>query len=184
MADHGGVTHSSVVVHEALSAILRWGSRPDVHKSLTSGPGAGLSSTDVWLLSAVHDHGPLRMRDLAAWQGVDKSTVSTQIRRLEQRDLITRAPDPTDGRATLLSVTATGRTLSEGLTRTGADAVDGVLSAWTPDDRHRLAELLGRLSAALTQAPQPPDRGRAGYHRPESTGPDPAAPSPAGPGPV
>lgn len=164
MADHE-VT-PGVVVHEALGAILRWGSRPDVHQSLTAGPMAGLSPTDVWLLSAVHDHGPLRMRDLAAWQGVDKSTVSTQIRRLEERELIRRSPDPTDGRATLLTATAAGHELHAGLVRTGAEAVDGVLASWTAADRRRLADLLSRFAGSLTAAPQEPGRGRPGYHRP------------------
>src|SRR5687768_3865131 len=101
-------------VRLSVSQILRWATRSDVRSSMRGPTGQDLSLTDIWLLGAVVEQGPLRAGDLAVWQGVDKSTVTPQLRRLDEAGLVTRSPDPDDGRATLVSATARGlRVLEE-----------------------------------------------------------------------
>lgn len=120
-----------------------------------AGPaGAGLSPTDLWLLDGVVRHGPLRIGDLAVWQGVDKSTLTIQLRRLAGRGLVQRTTDPADGRAVLVTPSAEGRQLHERVTRHGAVVLAGLLADWSPDERMDLARLLTRFADSTVPAPQ------------------------------
>ena len=53
--------------------------------------------------------GSSRPSDVAAATGLDLSTVSRQLKALESRGWIAREPDPSDGRAHLLSLSDEGR---------------------------------------------------------------------------
>ena len=77
-------------VESALSTILRWSSRADNRRLLHDAKGAALSSTDSWLLERVVVSGPVRMSKLAEWMAVDKSTMTTEVRRLEKGGLVSR----------------------------------------------------------------------------------------------
>jgi DNA-binding MarR family transcriptional regulator len=57
--------------------------------------------------------GPLRTSELASSSNVSQPTATTVINSLEVRDLVVRRPDPDDGRASLLEITAMGRTTFE-----------------------------------------------------------------------
>lgn len=50
----------------------------------------------------------MRMSTLAAWSGSQLPRLSQVVSRMEGRDLITRRPDPTDGRYTLATLTDHG----------------------------------------------------------------------------
>ncbi|MEN8650941.1 MarR family transcriptional regulator [Streptomyces sp. 21So2-11] len=50
-----------------------------------------------------------RATELAAWFGVGKATMSRQLRAMEDLGLVTREPDPADGRASLVALTDGGR---------------------------------------------------------------------------
>jgi DNA-binding MarR family transcriptional regulator len=115
----------------------------------------------------------VRASDLAAGQGVDKSTISTQIRRLEERDLVARRPDPADRRAVLFTATARGRRLRRPMEAAGATLFDELLRGWADSDRQTLGVLLDRFSRQLD------DDSTA--HRTPATGPDPSAGRPVGP---
>jgi DNA-binding MarR family transcriptional regulator len=62
------------------------------------------------LLFAVHDE-PARVTDLADRVHTDVSVVSRQVRHLESLGLVTKVPDPDDGRASLVTLTAEGSDL-------------------------------------------------------------------------
>ncbi len=57
--------------------------------------------------------GPLRTSELASSSDVSQPTATTVISSLEARHLVARRPDPDDGRASLLEITAAGRTTFE-----------------------------------------------------------------------
>ena len=100
-------------------------------------------------LHRVHDLGPVRLSDVAGALGLDLSTVSRQVRQLEDAGLLSRTPDPDDRRAALLATTAEGSALvermQEALSRIVANALDG----WSDRDRRTLTSLLGRLADDL-----------------------------------
>jgi DNA-binding MarR family transcriptional regulator len=137
------------MIEQALAHLARWVSRPENRRDLL-GPAAGdLSPTDVWLLRAIAEQEPVRVSSLAAWQGVDKSTVTPQVRRLEQQGLVSRRGDPSDRRAVLLNITAAGHQLDQQLTVWGAAVFDRLLENWPEDDRQSLGRLMTRLTREM-----------------------------------
>ncbi|SNR69630.1 DNA-binding transcriptional regulator, MarR family [Blastococcus mobilis] len=119
-----------------------------------AGPAAaGLSPTDLWLLDGIVRHGPLRISDLAAWQGVDKSTATSQVRRLTDRGLVLRRADPSDGRAVLVVASDAGLLLHRDVSRQGAHVLAELMGDWDPADRQDFARLLSRFADELGPGP-------------------------------
>ncbi|MEN2738213.1 SMC-Scp complex subunit ScpB [Microbacterium sp. X-17] len=89
--------------------------------------------------------GPITSSALAELLFLDKSLLSRTVRTLEELDLIERTPDPTDGRSSLLSVTASGRERLEALRATHRSPLLDRLAQWPLEDVRRLAVLLHAL---------------------------------------
>jgi DNA-binding MarR family transcriptional regulator len=56
---------------------------------------------------------PYGMYELAKTLGLAKSSITGLVDRCEKRDLVRREPDPVDGRASRVALTAKGRQLAE-----------------------------------------------------------------------
>lgn len=66
-----------------------------------------LRNTQLTLLVAVHRLGPVSPAKMVDWLELEKSTLSRNLSRLEQRGLIEEKPGP-DGRTHLVSITEAG----------------------------------------------------------------------------
>ena len=118
-------------------------------------PGDEVEFTSLALLKLVAHSGPLRLTALAAGLDLDTSTVSRQVRALEERGLIERTTDPDDGRASRLAVTDAGRhSLDQGAQRRRA-LIGEVIADWSDEDRDSLRILLHRLAEAFTPQENP-----------------------------
>ncbi len=84
---------------------------------------------------------------------MDKGQVSRTIRELEELGLVDRAPDPNDGRSSLLSPTAEGRARLEASRTDRANPLIDALGAWDVSDIRTLTRLMHALVTAT-----PPDR--------------------------
>jgi DNA-binding MarR family transcriptional regulator len=136
-------------VRQAAARLTWWTSRGDVRRRLLGAAGE-LSANDAWLLGSIAAAGTMRVSEVARMQGVDKSTISPQLRRLEQRGLLTRTTDPSDGRVVLVTATDEGRRWCEELDAAGAAVFADALRDWPKDDVAVLATLLTRLADHLT----------------------------------
>ena len=155
-SDDGGTGTDDVGarLQQAFWLLLRWGSRASVRAQFLSGElGRSLTPTDVWIVEVLAERGPMRLTALAAWQGVDKSTVTPQVRRLERAGLVVRTADPQDGRAVLLSLSDDGQGVRDRFRRAGAAVLEDRLSSWGEEDRRVLADLLGRFVEGLDVGP-------------------------------
>jgi len=65
------------------------------------------------LASLVFHDGPMNLSQLARFERVTPPTITRLARELERDGLVSRRPDPEDGRAWQLDVTAAGRRLVE-----------------------------------------------------------------------
>jgi DNA-binding MarR family transcriptional regulator len=101
------------------------------------------------LLAQVQESGPLRSSVLVDSTGVDKGAVSRQIQQLVDLGLVDRAPDPHDGRATLVSLTDEARSRLERVRGERSERFDRRLAGWTAPELASFAEQLGRYNAAL-----------------------------------
>ena len=136
------------VMAQMMSALGRLTSRSRMRREL-AGQNVKLSPTDMWLVDRVSEFGPARMSELATWQSVDRSTMTTQVGRLEKLGLVQRAPAPDDRRAIVVSVTEAGRTLHEESRAAACAAFDSMLADWTDKERQQLTESLSHLVDSL-----------------------------------
>jgi len=143
------MTAAAARVHQATVRLTWWTSRADVRRRLLGAVG-DLSANDAWLVRAIVAAGSVRVSEIARMQGVDKSTISPQLQRLERLGLLERAADPSDRRAALLHATDEGRRWQEEFDTAGAGVFADVLRQWAPDDVATLATLLGRFADQLT----------------------------------
>lgn len=91
----------------------------------------------------------VRSRDLARAEGLDPSTMSRRLGSLAERGLITREPDPADGRASLLSLTDAGCEAVQCERDRRVALVTDALDGWGEHDRAELARLLSQLTDSL-----------------------------------
>jgi DNA-binding MarR family transcriptional regulator len=70
-----------------------------------------LTPSEESVLSRIERHGPLSGAELAEQEKVKPQAISAILTKLDGRELIVRASDPTDGRRTLISPTPEGRRL-------------------------------------------------------------------------
>jgi DNA-binding MarR family transcriptional regulator len=154
-------TTSGQDVQEAISRIFLTFSRDVMRRRLLGTEGSDLGPADVGLLQAIASQQPVRLSVLAAWQGVDKSTITPRVRRLEAAGLVDRQPDPADGRAALLSVTRQGATLLTHFSSAGAGLFEEMLGSWSAADRRQLGRLLQRLATGVEDAAHHHRRSRA-----------------------
>jgi DNA-binding MarR family transcriptional regulator len=119
-----------------------------------------LSATDAWLLGRITDTGPVRLSQLADWQEVDRSTMTTQVRRLETLGLVARTPDPSDGRAVLVRATRAGAARHRRTKQTARAVYEKLLANWTDDDLQQAAHVAARLVETLEhRQPHTPSAG-------------------------
>lgn len=103
------------------------------------------------LFVRLEECGPQRATALAAYFGVGKATVSRQLRVLENLGLIVRHPDPADGRASLVHLTAEGRDRFSRVREARRAEYVRKLDSWDPAEVSELARLLHRFNG-LTEA--------------------------------
>jgi len=93
----------------------------------------------------------LRMADLAFLSRGSLSRLSNVVRRLEERGLVVRAPDPDDGRSTVASLTDAGLALVEAAAPVHVASVrEHVVDRLTEDDLADLARIAERLGVRPT----------------------------------
>ncbi|MCW2695946.1 MAG: Transcriptional regulator, MarR family [Modestobacter sp.] len=117
-----------------------------------------LPSSGWVVLVPLEQGGPQRCSALAGRLGVDVSVASRQVTALERAGYVHRRPDPLDGRASLISLSAAG---AVALARTRA--VRGAWTAealrdWTDEEARALTAQLERLTAGLERARRPVPR--------------------------
>jgi len=77
---------------------------------------------------------------------LDKATISRLVKQLETQGLITRAPDPADGRAQLVSVTDSAREAWRSSGQALRQRLRDRLGEWSTEDVTRFTDLLHRLN--------------------------------------
>jgi DNA-binding MarR family transcriptional regulator len=148
---------SAEQVQEAFTQLMRWAQRGDARRTLIGAAARTLSTNDITLLRMIITHGPIRVSDLASWQSVDKSTVTPQVRRLEERGLVARQGDLGDKRAVLLTATDQGRRRLQEMNTQGVRLFEQALDDWSESDRRALAALMSRFVGGLAVVPQHAD---------------------------
>jgi DNA-binding MarR family transcriptional regulator len=120
------------------------------HVPLTTPIPAGMAG----LLGSIDSLGDDRsagchVKDLAARNALDPSTVSRAVAALVRFGLVRRSPDPTDGRASVLELTESGRVARADTDRRYDALVTGALAGWSRQDFIAFSAMLHRFSADI-----------------------------------
>lgn len=107
----------------------------------------GLSLRDHIIMSAVDKAPGMTQVELAKTVGLDKTTLMSQLDRLEQQGLMIRRPDPRDRRARIPELTQAGDQVRAKVAAASATAEAEALGSFSADDvdvfRRMLFELIG-----------------------------------------
>ncbi|GGC88663.1 hypothetical protein GCM10011512_14540 [Tersicoccus solisilvae] len=119
-------------------------------RSMAAADGVGMAH--VGILFMLCSSSERRATDLADDLGIGTSALSRQISALEERGLLSRRPDPDDGRASLLSVTDSGRDLVGTVTAERTQRLTDLLTGWDEAEAEHATRTLGRLSEVFQAA--------------------------------
>lgn len=115
----------------------------------------GLTATQLSTLAAVERHGPVRLGDLAAWEGVSPPTLTRTVASLAECGLLERAVDPADRRVTRVRLTADGRRAVAARRADKATFLRDRLRTLSAGQRATLAGALPALEALAADADRP-----------------------------
>jgi DNA-binding MarR family transcriptional regulator len=117
----------------------------------------GWTISQLSTLARIIDDGPLTASELAHAEHVRPQSVGELVAALRDGGLIATQPDPGDGRKTLLSATAEGRALRDGvLAARGSWLARAIEAEVGPDERDQLEaaiDILNRLADCDLAAP-------------------------------
>lgn len=105
----------------------------------------GLTMRQLIVLSALHLSPGMTQVQLGHAVGMDKTTLTSELDRLEQSDLVRRAVDPRDRRARVLDLTQAGERLRALVSADAARAERDALRAFDDADVVRLRSMLFTL---------------------------------------
>ncbi len=110
---------------------------------------AGVRESEWRVLASLSHSDGMRMSELERHVLIEQSTLSRTIGRMEQKSLVLRKADPTDGRAQLLALSPEGQTVSDALIAAARAQEDADLAHLAEDQRILLANTLSSLFPAL-----------------------------------
>lgn len=140
----------SVVRH--LGSLVGW-ARLRSFDLIQQRSGVDVDRSGIVILATLHRRGPLRLSDLAADVGLDRSTLSRQVAAVVRGGYVQKLGDAADARASLLVLTPRGQAARRKLAAAWQDIVVELLADWTPEDQAQLGQLLGRLASQLRPDP-------------------------------
>jgi DNA-binding MarR family transcriptional regulator len=119
---------------------------------------SGLSGADYEILAVLSEHAAGRMpaQEMSVLLRWEKSRLSHQVRRMQDRGLILREPNPVDARSTMIRLLPAGRRAIEAAAPLHVDAVRRhLIDLFTPDELDTLAALNERILRHLADEPLP-----------------------------
>lgn len=141
-----GVDHVFLALEKELAVFLRRARASSGEMARAVHPG--LESAAYGLLVQLEAAGVQRGTDLAVYFGVGKATMSRQLRALEEVGLVSREPDPADGRASLVRLTEEGLERFRRVRDARRETYVRKLAHWDRGEIAELARLLHELNVS------------------------------------
>jgi DNA-binding MarR family transcriptional regulator len=141
-------------VEKAIVRIARIGAGRAAARNRAERSGVHLSRPAINLMSALHASGPVRLSHLADLTDLEAPLVSREIARLCDGGYVKRASDPTDGRATIVSLSAKGARAYDAYRQATDDIVVEAFAGWTAAELRTLADYLERVVHDVRRRPE------------------------------
>jgi DNA-binding MarR family transcriptional regulator len=143
-----------------LSALILLWDSPAVQGDILAKSGESIDQQSHAALRHLLAWGPMRPTALSEVLATGASHVSKIVRRLENDGLVERATDPSDRRATLVSLTDAGEEAARGVYALGDRMIAEVLDEWSPADIRQYTALTERfVKDAISSASRMLERG-------------------------
>lgn len=143
-----------------LSALILLWDSPSVQGQILAKSGESLDQASHQTLRHLLAWGSMRPTALAEVLATGASHVSKIVRRLESDGLVQRTTDPSDRRATLISLTDEGEKAAQSVYALGDRMIEEVLEGWSAADIERYTDLTARfVQDAITAAERMLERG-------------------------
>jgi DNA-binding MarR family transcriptional regulator len=113
--------------------------------------GQGEGSRLVILQRIAGRDDDVRPSDLAAELKLSLSSVTRQLRTLQDAGFVGLAEDPRDRRSCLVTLTGSGREETDRLNKIAFDRFVEFVADWDPDELRKLGELLNKLAGSINQ---------------------------------
>lgn len=133
-------------IEQQVTRLLRRSQR--IHISTGAGE-VYLERSAYGILCQLADEGPQRLGALASTFGLDPSTITRQVRALEDAGLAARTTDATDRRASILDLTPEGRGILDRTRAHRREALKKAMHDWTDDERLEFGRLLAKFNVAV-----------------------------------
>jgi DNA-binding MarR family transcriptional regulator len=101
------------------------------------------------VLSLLDEHGSLGITQLAGLDRCSQPTMSAAVAQLVEQDLVTKAPNPADGRGSVVTLTAAGRQQLAHVRRLYGERIAGLLQQHPTHTTEDLATAVAVLGAVL-----------------------------------
>lgn len=103
-------------------------------------------------LSVVHTlsrRGPMRLTALTATEQLTQPALTSLVQRLEEDGLVERRPDPTDGRAVLVTLTAAGAGIVQSRHASRVDRLAELIAGLDGADQDAIAAAMPALARVI-----------------------------------
>lgn len=137
-------------IEYSMGFIVRW-ARVRSLELIARNAKVEVDRSSILILMSLHRRGPLRLSDLAADIGLDRSTISRQVDAAVRAGYVQKTNDAADARASLLALTARGQTARQKLSEAWRAIVADALETWTAEEQAQFSHLLDKLVAQLRQ---------------------------------
>jgi DNA-binding MarR family transcriptional regulator len=143
-----------------LSALILLWDSPTLQGQILAKTGESLDQPSHQVLRHLLAWGAMRPTALTEALGTGASYISKIVGRLESDGLVLRTTDPSDRRASLISLTEAGEASARGVYELGDRMIAEVLAGWSDDDVHLYTALTERFVAdAIASAARMRERG-------------------------
>ena len=105
----------------------------------------GLKIPEWRVMNVLGDAGSLTQRDLVRLTVMDKVAVNRACKLLEERGLIARSPNASDGRSHHLELTAEGRAMFDKIWPHSSAISNEIFSCLSDAETEKLRKILGKL---------------------------------------
>ena len=105
----------------------------------------GISTGQITILLSLENGRTSQQKALVEQAVVEQSALAATLKRMEKSGLIVRGPDPTDGRASLFSLTRSGEAIMDDLHATLEDGNATALAGFDESERLLLVGMLKRI---------------------------------------
>ncbi|MGM7677663.1 MarR family winged helix-turn-helix transcriptional regulator [Microbacterium sp. A94] len=137
-------------LERSLAAVLRSLTDRATYGEVAERCGYDLPPASWALLEYLDAYGALRVSDIAACHGVDVSSITPRLKRLESDDLVRRERVPTDARAFLISITGKGAQALESIHAARREILSQALGGTDPATVSNATDVLRSIAIHLS----------------------------------